>query len=174
MHPLLAFLPPLSRLSTTSTVLPGIAFQVTVTVTVFLRESASWGPKLGQQLSVELTLWVTLQKQSSMDCEQASPAHQPRVREDYDLWGPPHLDILEEICAYRWIPFSWSAGGDECSQGDPPGQSAGSLSLKPQATRSALPRGVTHICRESWGKALRFTEPLCSLQEDQVSERTWP
>lgn len=57
VHLLLASLPALSRLSTTSTVLPGIAFQVTVAVIVFLRVSLL-GPKPGQQLSVELTLWA--------------------------------------------------------------------------------------------------------------------
>ena len=39
---------------------------------------------------------------------------------------------------FQWTPCSWSTEGAECRQGDPPGQSAGSLSLKPQASRDAL------------------------------------
>lgn len=174
MHPLLAFLPPFSRSPLPPLCFLGSFFQVTVTVTVFLRVSF-----LGTQAGTAALCWTdafgpTLQKQSSMDqWSLSSPSAQSP--EKTMTSGATTSDILEEICAYRWIPqlergevMSVVRGTRLGSAGSPWVWSPepGSAGLLPQGCDSHLPgAGAKHS-----GSRSRYAPSRRTKWE----ERTWP
>lgn len=162
-------LPPFSAL-TTSTVLPGIAFQVTVTVSRVSQSQLPGDPSWDSSSLLNWRFGPTL-AETKLHGLWVQPISESR--EDYDLWG--HHIWTSWKRSVR-IDGYGAAGRQEVMsvvRGTRLGKVPEAWVWSPSL---GLPchRGVTHICCESWGKSTQVhTEPLCSLQEDQVSERTW-